>query len=246
MPDAAIHADWLNSWAKTRKELQKQFESATRMQETCRRVIEFGDDYLDVAAELLKLVECGPRQDPAALDRLRAALVDRFAKFSAPPGASGFLADSPLPASRCLQPALHVGLAAAAARCQRAAQRINELLATIAADACERLVTALWGPDASGPPITSLRELRDVWVECGEQAYAQAAHRQDFTGALTESVAAAVELCFEQRQLAEAWSRALGLPTRSEVDAIGERLHRLQRRILALELGRARHGKRRQ
>ena len=48
------------------------------------------------------------------------------------------------------------------------------------------------------------------------------------------------------RRFAEAWSRALGLPTRSEVDAIGERLHRLQRRIVALELGRARHGKRRQ
>jgi class III poly(R)-hydroxyalkanoic acid synthase PhaE subunit len=148
-----------------------------------------------------------------------------------------------LPGSRRLQQEFHAGLAVAAARCERAAQHFNELVAMIAADACEKLVTAIWGPDSSGPPVTSLRELRDLWVECGEQAYAQAAHREDFAAALAESLAAAVELCFEQRRLAEAWSRTLDLPTRSEVDAISERLHLLHRRVLELERGRARHGK---
>ena len=243
MPDSAIHAEWMNIWAETRKELQKQFNSAPGIQEACRRVIEFGDDYLGMAPELMTLVEYGPGRDPDAFEGLHAALVHRLVKLYTPPGALGFVADSPLPGSRCLEPELHAGLAAAAGRSARAAQHLSELVAMIAADACNRLVTATWGPDASGPPVTSLRELCDLWVECGEQAYAQAAHREDFAAALAESLAAAIELSFEQRQLAEAWSRALDLPTRSEVDAIGERLHRLQRQILALEHKDARHGK---
>jgi polyhydroxyalkanoate synthesis regulator phasin len=83
--------------------------------------------------------------------------------------------------------------------------------------------------------VTSLRQLHDLWVECGEQAYAAAAHRDDFAAAQAELLAAAIEWRFEQRELVEAWARALDLPTRSQVELINERLHRLQRRVVELE-----------
>ena len=228
MPDTAIHAEWMSTWTGSHPELQRQFEAVAGMQDICRRI-----------------VDCGRGGDPDALERLRAAVVDCFAKLYVPPGTFGFAADLPLPASWRLPPEIPAALVAAAARCQRASLHFNELVAMIAADSYERLVAAIWGPEASGPPIASLRELRDLWVECGEQAYAQAAHRVDFAAAVAESLAAAVEFCFEQRRLAEAWSRAQQLPTRSEVDAISKRLHLLQRRILELEGGRASHGKQR-
>ncbi len=48
------------------------------------------------------------------------------------------------------------------------------------------------GPDA--PPITSLRELQALWIECGEAAYAEAARREEFASAQAELLMALVEL----------------------------------------------------
>ena len=48
------------------------------------------------------------------------------------------------------------------------------------------------GPEA--PPITTLRELHALWIDCGEAAYAAAAHRDEFAEAQAELLAAFVEL----------------------------------------------------
>ncbi len=61
-------------------------------------------------------------------------------------------------------------------------------------DAGRRLAEALAasGPDA--PPITSLRELQALWIDCGEAAYAEAARREEFALAQAELLMALVEL----------------------------------------------------
>ena len=48
------------------------------------------------------------------------------------------------------------------------------------------------GPQA--PPITSLRELHALWIECGEAAYGEAARREEFAAAQAELLMALVEL----------------------------------------------------
>lgn len=75
-------------------------------------------------------------------------------------------------------------------RYQQAAQRIGELLNEAAADAGRRLGAALAddGPDAL--PVTSLRALQGLWVDCGEAAWSAAAHREEFAEALAELLAA--------------------------------------------------------
>ncbi|MBF8291569.1 MAG: phaE [Steroidobacteraceae bacterium] len=194
--------------------------------EAVRRIRDFGEDYLGITRELWKLVESQLSQEAGTpsqtlekgLDQLRNALKEKFVRLYVP-------AFGPLHA----QQAATERLMSTTLRWQRAAARVSELLSAVAADAVARLVAVLSGPDASGPPVTSLRQLHDLWVECGEQAYATAAHSEDFAAAQTELLTAMVEMRFEQRRQIEEWARAFNLPTRAEVDAIHRRLHELAR-----------------
>lgn len=83
---------------------------------------------------------------------------------------------------------------ASAWRYQQAALRVGQLLNDAAADAARRLDAALAadGPDA--PPITTLRELQALWIDCGEAAWSAAAHREEFAQAQAELLAASVAL----------------------------------------------------
>ncbi|MSQ91915.1 MAG: hypothetical protein EXR87_03135 [Gammaproteobacteria bacterium] len=199
---------------------------ANNESEAMRRIRDFGEDYLGITRELWKLVEAQASQEPGSpsqalekgLEQLRNALKEKFERLYVP-------AFGPLHA----QQAATEGLMVTTLRWQRAAARVSELLSAVATNAIARLVAMLSGPDASGPPVTSLRQLHDLWVECGERAYATAAHSEDFAAAQTELLTAMVEMRFEQRRQIEEWARAFNLPTRAEVDAIHRRLHELAR-----------------
>ncbi len=102
-------------------------------------------------------------------------------------GSEAFLADQ----YRQLfaMPGLPAGLSGAAP-----AERFGRLLNEVALDAARRLIAAL-ADDAPGvAPITTLRELHALWIECGEAAWAAAAHREDFAAAQAELLASLVRL----------------------------------------------------
>jgi hypothetical protein len=80
------------------------------------------------------------------------------------------------------------------ARYQQAAERFGQLLNAIALDAAERLGAALADDGPHAAPITSLRELHELWIECGEAAWSAAAHREEFAAALAELLAALITL----------------------------------------------------
>lgn len=193
--------------------------------EATRCVIGFGDDYLALVQSL-----CGPAAgaDPGAT--LRDRYERLFTAANMPPASPALPLFGPMGEERA-----HERLIAATVRCQRAAARFNELLAAIAAAAAEKLLAALAAPEDAEPPVTSLRELHGLWVRCGEEAYAVAAHGEDFVHAQAELLAATVEWRHEQQQLAETWASALGLPTSAEMDAINQRVQMLRRRIGELE-----------
>lgn len=83
---------------------------------------------------------------------------------------------------------------AAAQRYQAALQQFGILLNEAAIDAGRRLGTALATGLPDAPPITTLRELRALWIDCGEAAWSAAAHREAFAAALAELLAAWVVL----------------------------------------------------
>lgn len=79
-------------------------------------------------------------------------------------------------------------------RYQQAAERVGKLLNEAATDAGRRLGTALAadGPDAA--PMTSLRDLQALWIDCGEAAWSAAAHREEFAEAQAQLLAAWIAL----------------------------------------------------
>ena len=67
-------------------------------------------------------------------------------------------------------------------------------MSAIALEASRRFAAALAQTGPQAPPITSLRELQALWIECGEAAYGEAARREEFAAAQAEMLMALVEL----------------------------------------------------
>ena len=97
-------------------------------------------------------------------------------------------------------PGLHLAAPADAApgyllvRYQQAAERFARLLNEAAIDAARRLGEALADSGPAAAPITSLRELHALWIDCGEAAWSAVAHREDFAAAQAELFSALVAL----------------------------------------------------
>lgn len=136
--------------------------------------------WLQVQQALARLAGPDPSLDPAALAG-QQVFADAYRGFFEAPGL--------LPA-----PAGPTAGGAALQRYQAAAQRFGTLLNEAAIDAGRRLGAALAASGPVAPPVTSLRELRALWIECGEAAWSAAAHRESFAAALAELLAAWVEL----------------------------------------------------
>ncbi|HEY6941600.1 class III poly(R)-hydroxyalkanoic acid synthase subunit PhaE, partial [Dokdonella sp.] len=84
-----------------------------------------------------------------------------------------------------------------------------------------------------GRQIESLRALYDLWVDAAEEGYAEIALSKEFRdvyGALTN---AQMRLRSQIHQEIERLSADLGMPTRSELNNIGERLQALRREVRA-------------
>jgi Poly(R)-hydroxyalkanoic acid synthase subunit (PHA_synth_III_E) len=120
----------------------------------------------------------GDRPDLATLFE---PMVEHYRRFFVPPS---------------LPPAAGQALEGAAvlARWQGAADRAARIAGTIALDASARLTAALQESGPGTPPITSLRALYELWIECGEAAYGAAAQRKEFAAAQAELLAATTEL----------------------------------------------------
>ena len=145
----------------------------------------------EAAAAIRQLLELG--QGQASLARLLASTW----QGQVMPGAELLQREFAERYRQSFGPALTAPLAPLAAlpqatlRYQSALQRHGALLAAIAQAAASRFTAAL-RTDA-GPPITSLRELHGIWIECGEQAFGEAAHGEAFASAQAELLAAWVE-----------------------------------------------------
>ena len=117
----------------------------------------------------------------ANFDDLRNPLIERYRQLFMPPGLAAAGNRS-------------ANAGAAFLRYQQAMRGFTAQVSAIAMNAGERLAEALARSGPEAPPITTLRELHSLWIDCGEAAYAAAAHREDFAEAQAELLAAFVEL----------------------------------------------------
>lgn len=119
--------------------------------------------------------------------------------------------------------------AAALQAALQANARYQELIQRANAQGLERLQARLAKRDAASAPIESMKALYDLWVDAVEEAYAEIALSDEFRAAYGEMVNTQMRVRqMQQRQTAQ-WCRELGMPTREEVSALGERLQQLRR-----------------
>lgn len=165
------------------------------MTDALRQLLEFSQQYSGFAMDCWRLAAgagAGPATGvpPPGLEALQPMFAEHYRQLLAPamppeiPGAAA----APV-------------MAAALARCQRAAQALAAQTTAAAADAARRLVEELSRNDAGAAPITTLRGLHDLWIECGEAAWAATVHGDAFAAAQAEWLASHIELQFEQRRL---------------------------------------------
>ncbi|GAP66594.1 poly(R)-hydroxyalkanoic acid synthase, class III, PhaE subunit [Mizugakiibacter sediminis] len=113
--------------------------------------------------------------------------------------------------------------------CQTQLGRYQALIARANRLGAERLEAKLVERTEPGRQVDSLRALYDLWVDAAEEAYAEIALSPEFGevyGALVDAQMRARALL--QRETEEV-ARQLGMPTRSEVNAIGRRLQEMRR-----------------
>lgn len=171
MPDPSDSMPWLSAWIEAERKLLGQSAMTP------------AGDYVGLAGDWWRMFGAATAQPAPDLESLRAPLIDRYRQLFTPAFAVTPVAPDPLRDG------------AATIRWQAATRRFGEQVAAVAGDAFRRLALALASDDLTLPPITSLRELHELWIECGEAAYAAAAHGDEFAEAQGELLAAWVELC---------------------------------------------------
>jgi hypothetical protein len=121
-------------------------------------------------------------------------------------------------------------LAAALLESMQASARYQELIQRANTQGMQRLQDKLAEP---GRQIDSLKGLYDLWVDASEEVYAEIALSDEFREVYGEMVNAQMRVRRQQQQQTEQLCQQLGMPTRSEVSSLGERLQALRREFRA-------------
>jgi class III poly(R)-hydroxyalkanoic acid synthase PhaE subunit len=111
--------------------------------------------------------------------------------------------------------------------------RYQGLLQKVNAQGIAKLQEILAQHGEPGKQIESLKALYDLWVDAMEEAYAEMALTQEFREVFGALVDAQMQVRKLQQQQTEHVCRELGIPTRSEVNSLGQRLQQLRRELKA-------------
>lgn len=111
--------------------------------------------------------------------------------------------------------------------------RYNRLMLKVAENGFARFQLKLSEREEPGRQIDSAKGLYDLWVDAAEEAYAEIALSAEFRDVYGSLVNAQMRVREHVQRQVERISTELGVPTRGEVDTIGERLQALRREFRA-------------
>ncbi|HEU0277908.1 MAG TPA: class III poly(R)-hydroxyalkanoic acid synthase subunit PhaE [Rhodanobacteraceae bacterium] len=112
---------------------------------------------------------------------------------------------------------------------QHETNRYNALIARASRRAFEVFEDKLAEHAEPGRQIDSVRGLYNLWVDAAEEAYAEVALSPEFREVYGALVNAQMRVRQGAQQEVERMSNDLGIPTRTEIDTLGQRLHALRR-----------------
>jgi hypothetical protein len=124
-------------------------------------------------------------------------------------------------------------MAAAMLEYQEQNAKYNALIMRSSQRGFELFESKLAAREEPGRQIDSLRALYDLWVDAAEEAYAEIAMSPDFREIYGNLVNAQMRVRSAIQAEAERVATDFGMPTRSELDSIGQRLHELRRELRA-------------
>ncbi len=122
-------------------------------------------------------------------------------------------------------------MAAALVDYQEQNGRYNALILKSSQRAFEKFESKLAAREEPGRQIDSLRALYDLWVDAAEESYAEIALSPEFREVYGALVNAQMRVRSQMQQEVERIATDFGMPTRSELDSIGQRLHDLRREV---------------
>jgi hypothetical protein len=112
---------------------------------------------------------------------------------------------------------------------QHETNRYNALIARASRRAFEIFEDKLAERGEPGRQIDSVRGLYDLWVDAAEDAYAEVALSDEFREVYGALVNAQMRVRRNVQREVERIATDLGMPTRTEIDSMGKRLHELHR-----------------
>lgn len=116
---------------------------------------------------------------------------------------------------------------------QEQVRRYNALMLDASQRGFARFESKLAEHEQPGRQIESMRALYDLWVDAAEEGYAEVALSPEFREVYGALVNAQMRVRAQVQQEVERLATDLGMPTRSEINSIGERLQAVRRDLRA-------------
>ncbi|MBN8726225.1 MAG: pha synthase subunit protein [Xanthomonadales bacterium] len=110
-------------------------------------------------------------------------------------------------------------------------ERYNALMLDAAKRGFAHFERKLAEREQPGRQIDSLRALYDLWVDAAEEGYAEIALSHEFREVYGDLVNAQMRVRAQMQKEAERVAAEFGMPTRSEIDTLGQRLQELRREL---------------
>ena len=119
---------------------------------------------------------------------------------------------------------------------QQCASRLVQQFASVFAQSLQKVPDEVERRKQAGHSVESMRELYDVWIECGEQCFASVAREESFVAAQAAQTNALSHLRLAERVLLDRWLQQHDLPTRSELNSLHQKVRSMSDRIAELEM----------
>ncbi len=116
-----------------------------------------------------------------------------------------------------------------------ATEAYREQLAQVGTGAAERMQARIAAMAEAGEKISSLRQLFDLWVDAGEEAYSEIAFSPEYRRIYGDLVNTMMVVRQGIQKMLERKARQNGLPTRTELDTAHARIHELRREMRELK-----------
>jgi poly[(R)-3-hydroxyalkanoate] polymerase subunit PhaE len=114
---------------------------------------------------------------------------------------------------------------------QEALKKYNALILKSSQRSFEILESKIAEHSEPGRQIDSIRALYDLWVDAAEEAYAEIALSDEFREVYGEVVNSQMRVRSQLQQEVERIGVDLGMPTRTELNSVHQRLHDLRREL---------------